>query len=443
MTATETSPRTSGPRRPVRVRSSLDAARPRIVSAASGFFGRWWLVCLVLPMIVASDYKFRRRAASSALGGRPDSQILFEVGVYGLVALYLLLKRGRAPRLARTSGLLFAMWSYVAALCVSVLWSVYPMMAIVRGTQLLIVASLVQTIAGNATRVDLHRLAHGYLVLVSASIVVGYGVHGHLNNAVAGRFHWLYTHPVPNAIFLMIGTLMSLAYFRSAELRSVVRLWPRWAYAATGSWIGLALLLSKTRGALGGFLVGVIVLTIYRTRTRTKIDALVAATAGGALVALAFSSTIITYIERGQDIDKLATLNERTNLWTLAFDRFFQRPVTGWGLGASRGIFLDSIGLGGGHNAFVNVLVDGGLLAMVPFLAMLAFLLVAALRFRAGSPGRVDSLLIVPIVAGMLVDSMTAEFMAVPANNASIWLLVLIGWVSVLRRAERSRLAAI
>ena len=87
-----------------RPRTLLRKQRPRTISASAGFFARWWVPCLVLPMIVASDYKFRHRAAASALGGRPDSQVLMEVGVYALVASYLVLRRGRAPRLARKIG---------------------------------------------------------------------------------------------------------------------------------------------------------------------------------------------------------------------------------------------------------------------------------------------------------------------------------------------------
>ena len=234
----------------------------------------------------------------------------------------------------------------------------------------------------------------------------------------------------------MIGTLMAVAYMRSEEMRDVLKIWPRWMYTAVGVWIALALLLTKTRGSLAGCLVGLIVLAALHTRASTKFDIGALATLFITFVTVGFGSAIISYLERGQDISKLSTLNERTNLWAQAFQEFKVRPIFGDGLGASRGIFLDTIGLGGGHNAFVNVLVDAGLLGTLPFLALLTMVGFALYRFRRGTDGFRDAVLLLPIFCGLIVNSMTAEFMAVPANNASIWLFLFVGWIAVLRRTE-------
>jgi len=46
-----------------------------------------------------------------------------------------------------------------------------------------------------------------------------------------------------------------------------------------------------------------------------------------ALAALAIGSAILVYLARGEDVQKLSTLNERTNLWALAWEKFTQRPM--------------------------------------------------------------------------------------------------------------------
>lgn len=421
-------------------RTSASTTSRKIRSSWSSTFERWWVAILILPLMMSSDFKFRRRSAVSALGGTPDAQVLIEVGVYGLVAVYLVLARGKAPRLRRTTPIMFTMWFFASALAGSAVYAVYPTLAIVRGTQVLIVCAVAQTIASNATAKHMHRLAHAYLVMLCVAVALGHAIKLPVNPVVNSRFHWLYVHPVPGAIYLMIGSLIAFAYIRSKELREVLRLWPTWVYVGMAGWISLALVLTKTRGSMIGALAGVCVLMAFRTKTRTKLDVAAFCTATLIFIWFAFGDAIITYVERGQDISKLSTLNERTNLWALAFDVFYDKPIFGSGLGASRGIFLELIGLGGGHNAFVNVLVDAGLLGTIPFVALVLMIGTTLFRFPRNSPGGRDSLLLLPIFCGLLVNSITAEFMAVPANNASIWLYIFCGWIGVNRRATTSYL---
>ena len=87
---------------------------PIFRSGMSAWFARWWVPCLVLPMMMASDWKWRRRAAQEALGGSIDSQVIIELAVYAGVLLYLLWKYGKAPRWARTDNLRFSMWAWVS-----------------------------------------------------------------------------------------------------------------------------------------------------------------------------------------------------------------------------------------------------------------------------------------------------------------------------------------
>ncbi len=116
-----------------------------------------------------------------------------------------------------------------------------------------------------------------------------------------------------------------------------------------------------------------------------------------------------------------------------------EQPLYGWGMGASRGLFLETIGLGGGHNAIVNALVDTGVLGAGLWLAMVLTVVVLAARVPAAVAGaRWDRAVILGVIAFLLTDSIFTEGPAVAGNSASTWLLILVAWVDVLRADVRA-----
>ncbi len=431
------------PRRPPAPPLRAVADRPEeIVPAGRTWWDRWWVAALVLPLMIASDWKLRRRASAAALSGQADIQVVVEIGFYGLVAAYLTLRHGVAPRLRRTTPLMFALWLWGGVLFFSAFYAVYPALAIARGVQIIIMCALAQTISSRATVAQMHRFAHAYMVMIAVAVVLGFALPLPISSKVAGRFHWLYVHPVPGGIYLMIGFIVSAVYFRSAELRGVLSLWPRWVYGGLTSVTLVALVLTKTRGSIGGGFIALGAVLLFHTRTKTKVDVGAAGFTVALLAGLALGPQILSYLARGESVQKLSTLNERTNLWALAWTKFQVHPFFGYGLGASRGIFLEDIRLGGGHNAFINALVDAGGVGLLSFLAVLVILVATLWRFQRGTPGHRDALLLLPVMVGLLVNSMTAEFMAVPANNASLWLFIAVAWATILQRANASYAAA-
>jgi O-antigen ligase len=104
-------------------------------------------------------------------------------------------------------------------------------------------------------------------------------------------------------------------------------------------------------------------------------------------LALNGSSAIESFFTRGESLQQLSTLNSRTDLWAYAFELFPQHPLYGFGLTASPGLFLDSIGLGGGHNAAVNLLIDNGVLGALVWMTLLVTILVTATRLSRTRPG--------------------------------------------------------
>jgi O-antigen ligase len=159
-------------------------------------------------------------------------------------------------------------------------------------------------------------------------------------------------------------------------------------------------------------------------------------------IALTSSAAIESFFARGESLDRLATLNSRTDLWGYAFELFPQHPLYGFGLTSSRGLFLDSIGLGGGHNALVNLLMDTGILGALTWLALLAAILLTATRLSRSRPGfQVDRGMILALTLGMIANSVFTEGLGAPANVACTWLFVIVAWVNLtVKRSEGARL---
>jgi exopolysaccharide production protein ExoQ len=427
----------AGPRR-VRVRL-LPRAPVRVRLLPFSIDGAWWPLITPLALMLSSDYKLRSRANDQAVSGHPDVTVFFEIAVYGAVALFLYWRFGfRAPR-RRGSPLLIMAWAFAGYLALSTVWSPYPQLGVVRGIQLLITASLGYVLATRCTPADLHRFAHAFVVVVLASVAVGVLHPFPRDHLVLNRFNWFYLSPVEVGVYLAFAILVVVGFLlRTRE----GRLWPRPVYVAALVILVTALVATGTRGAAIGCISGLLVLLATVRGPRGRIDLLVVGVVLTVIVVLGFSNEILAFAARGEDSQQLLTLNSRANLWALAFQAFQQDPIFGHGLGASRGLFLATIGLGGGHNAFVNALVDNGVLGTAIFVTLLLMVGMALLRLVRLHRMRTDPGLLLAILTFAIVDGLTYEGLAAPANASSVWLFVLIAWTETLRRQEARKLPA-
>jgi exopolysaccharide production protein ExoQ len=393
----------------------------------------WWAVVLPLALMLSSDYKLRSREVDQSVGGNADLTVLMEIGVYGFAALFLYYRFGLRPPSRPTTGLLLAAWGFAAYLAMSALWSPFRELGVVRGAQLLVTMCVVFTIATRAEPRDMHRLAHAFIAIVLVSVGIGVAHPFPRTSLTEDRFNWLYVHPVQAAVYLAVALLLTVGYLVRFETPQH-RLWHPLIYLGAMAVLAAALVATGTRGAAAGCAAGLVVLLSTSRGPKGRVDVLVLGAAVATVGALAFSDKILAFVSRGDTADKLMSLNSRTELWSLAMREFAQEPLFGRGLGASRGLFLDEIGLGGGHNAFVNALVDNGVVGTAVFSALLltlAFVLLLLARHRRL---RTDAGVLLGILACFMVNSITTEGLATPANVTGIWLLILVGWAEVLRR---------
>jgi exopolysaccharide production protein ExoQ len=159
-------------------------------------------------------------------------------------------------------------------------------------------------------------------------------------------------------------------------------------------------------------------------------------------VALTVGGPIVTYYLRNEDAAKLASFNNRTEVWTIAIAAFERRPLHGLGLTASRGVFLQETGLGGAHNAYINVLVDVGLVGMFWWGGLLLMVLFTGWRLRrrvrriAGAEPLVfDTVAIVGLMVCQIVNGVTAEYMGAAVGAASLMLYLTGAWVVIVSDA--------
>ncbi len=411
------------------------ARRPTGAGARRRRWDAWWVAGAVLPLLVVSDWKWRTRAADSAIGGSADAVVVLEIAVYASVALWLALRFRWRPGGGRVDGLWLLVWAFSGITALAAVWSPFLSLGVVRGAQLLVITAVGQSIARHATRAQLHRLGHAFLALVGLGVVLGFVYQpADAQGAAVTRFTWLAVHPVMSATYMSMALLLCAAYVVSPGLRAQgPRRWPVGLHLALGALIAYGMFDNRTRGALAGLLVGLLVLAFERVRRRDTPAVLVGVGLTGLVVAAVLGSRLVAYVERGEGADNLKTLNYRTELWGYAVDAWSQSPLAGRGTGATRGVFLEATGLGGGHNAFFNVLVDTGVVGALLWVG----LLVALGRRLWTLPRGGDRPLLLALYVALVLNGFTTEGLGASANVSMVLLLVLVGWVSALDRLRR------
>ena len=144
---------------------------------------------------------------------------------------------------------------------------------------------------------------------------------------------------------------------------------------------------------------------------------------------------IEAYFSRGASPEELASLNERTDLWGLAWEAIQLEPLYGYGVGASQGIFQEKIGLGGGHNAAVNVAVDLGLVGLACWLCFVVATVVGLSKLpRDGDGLAVDRSFLIGVLTVVHVNGIFFAGPGAAANVAAAWMFLVAAWSVCVRR---------
>lgn len=394
-----------------------------------------------MTLIVASDFKFRTRPPSDALSASIDAAILIELGLYALVGTFLVLANIAVPRTGRPSPQVYLACFFIGLMGLSLLYTPFPQYAMARVGQMVVLLLLTLAAVTHATRAHMHRFAHLFLAVVIASAAYGLAVPSvPVSRLQEGRFTWLAIHPTVSGVLAGLAALIALAYVVSGRRPRPGPVWPFPFYVASLVVVGSALLGSQTRGAILGVGVGAMVLVLASRGGRAVIEATMAIMLALVVVALVASGPVVDYFVRDSEPEDLASLNSRTELWDVAIVAVGENPMFGYGVTAAQGLFYDETGLGGGHNAVVNLLVELGLVGLIVWTILNVVLLVGVRMLDRTGPHSLglDRAFLLSVLAFLIVDGIFFQGPGAVTNVASTWLFVCVAWLSVAQR-ESSR----
>jgi exopolysaccharide production protein ExoQ len=401
--------------------------------ARTGLTSKPLLIALALVLMAATDLKVRVRAASSTVSGRLDVFVLAELALFAAVAAVVIgfyparvLDRSRIRLVPALTGL------FVGDLLLSVTYSPFTALAVVRATELVVWCVLALQLRDLGDLETLHRLAHGFVVMVSMAVLWGFLFRRPAVGLERDRFSWLSVHPVVAASWLGIGATLLVAYLLAASRGRRFAPWHPNVYLILLVIQVAALTATRTRGAMAAFVCASVTVVAGHVSPRRRREFVFVGAAVALSVWVIASGPIQDFIARGETATRLSTLNGRTQLWKLAWIAIQQRPWFGHGMAASRGLFLDRTTLGGAHNAAVNVLVDQGAVGLALYAALCLALLVTLTRQRSGI-ARTHALPARAVLVFLVVHGLTVEYMVAPVMASFAWFLLVAVWARLVQ----------
>ena len=345
-------------------------------------------------MIASSDFKFRERSAAAALQGSADKQVVIELGVYGVVGVWILMRRvlaesvpGRdSRRLARFSALRVARVFALAAL-VSSFWSPTSI-STVRAVQYLIAvevaAEVVYVCAGrhDASEAFWSTFSFAFIAATAAIVLLtlapglGFSPWSRTFQGVK-RFKMLDMATIASADVLGLAALLALEPLARSRIVS----WggvperPRWAggrWALVVALVALVFITHERTSTIAGLMALAVFFVCARDRGRAQIAMVTVASAVTIGVAF-FGSQLLALLLRGQTANVVASGSGRNQIFPVAWHLILARPFTGWGYLSGRSVYLPKIPWAGeSHDALFEVAVSFGIVGLALFATLFA-----------------------------------------------------------------------
>jgi O-antigen ligase len=442
------------PAGPIRSRPAERALPSAIAGRRRIEWNRELLWIAPIVVILAIEYKFRRRSIDDALSGSIDVMIALELLTLALIGTWSLWRLLRSkPRL---EPVMILMWGYILTTSVSALYSAFPMLALARAVELIIIGTVVQLVSSQGSFGTISRLLHAWVALISLSILAGLAYVAPTTGPQEGRFTWLSVHSVSAGSMLAVSVPVLFGLWLVAARRPLP--WSRWIYGALLVVQLVFLLLTRTRGSIGGALVALAVMAWLASGRKARPELVLGSLIAGGAFSLAFGGQILEFLTRGETVDQIGTFNRRTEIWSLAWDSFLERPFFGLGFNSAKGVFFDETGLGGAHNSVINVMIDVGLAGLIWWALLIGSALVLLGRLRrierrspvlllgATGTARSDQLILTGVFVALLINSITTEGLGAGVNVMAIWWFLSCAWLTLLdvdqRRVARRRAAS-
>jgi hypothetical protein len=383
-----------------------------------------WIAAIV---VLTQNYSEGRGADAVATSGASGSNLI-ELGVLGLIGMYSVLRLARddLPVPIRDAAILL---SFPALATLSAIWSVLPMVSLAKGAEMIAIGALALLTSAleRSTRRHLVSNVLGSLVVLVASLSITGLALGFENT---GRATW------PGVHTGTAGTLAAVALL--TVLSGAVNglsLTTRWA--ASGALTAM-LVLSNTRSAIAGFLVGCAFLGWSSARRRSPGGRRLVLTASILLLVGTgwfFRDAVVEFAARDENPADLSKLNGRRDLFDFLSAQIAAdgRVVQGYGFGATGQVFIEgAYWAGTAHNGFYQAYADLGALGVATLSLSLLAALTVMFRLRPSTCRRTT----IALTLLLVVASIASEAIALPTATFCILALV-TAWALAERNLNR------
>lgn len=416
--------------------------------------------------------------------------LLIELVGLGVLIRSMLKKRGNTPAICLSKKwylnpfILIAL-GYVVVVIITSVVGVNPTESIwgtlLRGNGVWVVAHLVMV--GLLLPFVLHtreqwirvmRFSLIVATVLSVMNIIGVHVVGFFPDVLTAHFGVTIGNPIFYTGYLLMHLVLlgiSGVHIPTSQTTSVSKnkqLWWYGAHGVVGVLIVYSLLLSSSRAAILGLILGVVamgvVLIWHRMRLRrveqmeltrgTKISIWIGVLVVLLYVVVQFIPQTIVQLPRGVRLDFQATTSQtRLVFWQSAWEGIVERPFTGWGKAAYPHIFakyfdptidqvaLTDIFIDDAHNFYLTAFVESGLIGALLYLALFGVLVWFGLRkLRAvDRPMHTDWQWVI-LIGGIIAYGVYGIF-SIEHISVHLFFWILYGWAfshTLTRSSERS-----
>ncbi len=384
---------------------------------------------LFLVLAFTPEIKFRERDPAAAFSGVPDLQILIELALYAIVAIWVgwHIARGIAGRTHRLSSLNLPMGAILLTVAVVLVSgaSAVSVRSTMRALQYAELAGMTLAVFWEARRdreffpVFWMWIRRGTIAVAIFSSLVTAAVPGWapwVDDDGVSRYRWFQIHPIVTAGMLGLAIFMLVSIYLASPDRMFFRKPWKLAAAVSGAAFTGLLLMTRSRGSLVATIVAVLVLLMFSPsgqRRRLAVATALAIVVTGLLFFLTVGSELLeSWVLREQTWEEVSSLSQRTELFTIGGQLFSEKPVFGHGYLLAGAKFRTYFNWAGhAHNVLLEIAVSMGAVGVVAF----AFLLVVIIgrlwqgvknpyTRRTGAPANGLALLALLIGQGVISD---------------------------------------
>ncbi len=357
----------------------------RAISLLRNLIGHlhWWHTLWML--IFASALVFRIRGVNAIEQNPLDAWAIYRIGLELIVAaaLFIRLALRRTPWFGSMfRGFVGVITLFGLIQLASTVWSVFPSWTLYKSCEYLldiaVLAAVLATIESVKSYKDLFDWTWALYGMLLASVWLGVvlwpqnALYSSFSTGVLGaRLQGVLPAVGSNGVGTYAAILATIALCRLLPIagKKTDRTWYILLFIASLATV----VMSQTRSALAGLLFALFLMLLFSKRL--GLSTFLTFVVGPILVASSVGGLIWSFLERGQDTAQLESLSSRMQWWSFAFQKFLERPLTGYGAyAAGRFAVMAQIGnteTSTMHSDYVEMIVGTGIWGLIPFLVVL------------------------------------------------------------------------